>query len=116
MIRAKNIRCYFRSFIKREAGKMVNKDTGEIIEWKDGYALEVDIYDPEETNQKNRLMTTILKLEENQTNNECYEKMRYLMPFTEFLVDLDLVVYKSGSLKINLDKVHLDTLGNTKAK
>ena len=67
MIRAKNINCFLRSIDKREAGQMETPE-GQKIKWNAGYKLEIDIYDPEEQEQKNKLKTCTISLEDNETN------------------------------------------------
>lgn len=109
MIRAKNIQCFLRSIDKREAGSMVSE--GQTIKWDSGYKLELDIFDPEEEEQKNKLRTCTLSLADNSTNANYYEKLRYIVPMTPFKADINIIITKSGLLKINLDKIHLESIG-----
>ncbi len=106
MIRGKNILCFFRSIDIRNAGKMVS-DEGREVKWDKGFKLELDIYDPEEDLQKNKLKTCTIVLEDNETNAEYYEKLRYMLPMTQIYVDLNVVLPKreDGRVKINLDRI-----------
>ena len=117
MIRAKNINCFLRSIDKREAGKMLTSE-GQEVKWNAGYKLELDIYDPEEDEQKNKLRTCTLTLEDNETNANYYEKLRYLVPMTPFKADINVVIPKrEGSMpKITLDTIHLQSLEPQKTK
>jgi len=117
MIRAKNIDCFLRSIDKREAGKMETPE-GKEVRWNSGYKLELDIYDPEEDEQKNKLRTCIITLEDNETNANYYEKLRYLVPMTPFKADVNVVIPKreGASIKISLDRIHLQSLETQKTK
>lgn len=117
MIRAKNVDCFLRSIDRREAGSMTTSD-GNIVKWNPGYKLELDIYDPEEDEQKNKLRTCTLSLEDNEINANYYEKLRYLVPMTPFKADINVVIPKREGLmpKIILDKIHLQSLETQKTK
>lgn len=117
MIRAKNIDCFLRSIDRREAGQMTTEE-GQIVKWNAGYKLELDIYDPEEDVQKNKLRTCTMTLEDNEINAKYYEKLRYLVPMTPFKADVNVVLPKreGGIPKIALDRIHLQSLEPQKTK
>lgn len=117
MIRAKNISCFLRSIDKREAGQMTTPE-GNTVKWNSGYKLEIDIYDPEEQEQKNKLKTCTLSLEDNETNANYFEKLRYLVPMTPFKADINVILSKreGGATKIALDRIDLQSLEPQKTK
>ena len=117
MIRAKNIDCFLRCIDRREAGSMVTSE-GQNVKWNAGYKLEIDICDPMEEEQKNKLRTCTISLEDNETNANYYEKLRYLSPMTPFKADVNIIIPKreGSAFKISLDRIDLHSFDLPKTK
>lgn len=78
----------FKELKKVEAGSFTNKETGEIISYKENYKLKVDEVSEQGINER------VFKITIDNTN--CLNGLNGVKPYDKINIDFDLELFASG--------------------